>query len=382
MKTCKKCGETKALELFNKRAANLDGLSGQCKACDSVYSKLHYEIHKERRLELCKIYHANNKEKRSKQQKAWAIANKDKCNAQARDRWKDKKDNLHDDYVKRLIMSCEDIKYKDITLEMVEQKRLQVIIKRTLANEPIPESLTKCCTSCKQIKPINAFKKDANVKGGRINQCRRCINDRQNARKWAINPPKVREVLPDGHKRCTKCSEVKSLDKFHYSIRGYLSRTSYCSACLGVQAKEWKQAHPEKVKEYKRRDAINNAERIKEYRQVYHSNPTRKEIDKQYRHRYYQLNKETIKIRAKEWVLNNPEKIRERRRRYEQLNKEWLLEVDKKHRDALSDPYVKSLLFKGKTSKIEIPQELIEVKRLQVLIKRRSKNEIDNNTTK
>lgn len=381
MKTCKKCGETKALTEFTKAPTNLDGVKGQCKSCDSAYSKLHYEINRERRLVQSRANYEANKETKKVQQKEWAAKNRKVVNTHQRKRWKDNKDNLKDDYVKRLIMSCSDIKYKDITPEMVEEKRLQVIIKRTLSNKQIPDSLTKCCTICNQTKPINAFKKDAVIKGGRVNQCRNCLNARQNARRWAINPPKFREVLPDGHKRCTKCEEVKPVDKFHYSIRGYLSRTSYCSACMNVQAKEWKQNNPEKVREYKRKDAINNADRIKKYRVAYHSSPNRKELDKQYRQRYYQLNIEKIKLRSKEWVLNNPEKVREKRRKYEQLNKEWLLAADKRYRDALADGYVKALLFKGMTSKIDIPQSLIEAKRLQVLLKRRSKDENSNNIT-
>ena len=46
--------------------------------------------------------------------------------------------------------------------------------------------------------------------------------------------------------------------------------------------------------------------------------------------------------------------------------------------ERLSDAYVKQLM----RVKIDVPQELIEAKRLQILINRRIKNENHNNTTK
>lgn len=69
MKTCSKCGETKPLETFGKRAANHDGYDGRCKTCVSAYSAAHYQ---------------NNKSKRQKQQKAWYEANKDRFAVQSK----------------------------------------------------------------------------------------------------------------------------------------------------------------------------------------------------------------------------------------------------------------------------------------------------------
>jgi hypothetical protein len=347
----------------------------------SDYQKLYYEIHKEKILARGKATYERNKEKLKPVRQAWAKANRDKLNEQARARGQKARANLEDSYVKRMIRSQTGLKFKDITAEMIEKKRAEVIIKRALDGKELPEVMTKCCTICNEVKPILAFKKDANVKGGRVNQCRACLNAKQNARRWAVKPPKVREVFPEGYKRCNKCKEIKPLDKFGHRIRGYLSRNSECKVCMYERTRQWAKNNPEKVKLARKREQAKNAERYKKYYEQYYSDPQNKKHKEQYRKRYYQLTAEKAKQRAKEYVLNNPEKVKEKNREWRQLNKEWLNELNRKQIADLSDKYVKTLLFKGKVSKVDIPQELIEAKRLEVLIKRRLKDEDSNRTT-
>lgn len=43
VKTCKKCGEIKELELFAKGAKYADGRRGTCKSCHAAYMKKYYE---------------------------------------------------------------------------------------------------------------------------------------------------------------------------------------------------------------------------------------------------------------------------------------------------------------------------------------------------
>ncbi len=63
MKTCTKCGETKALTEFHKKKASRDGLRTQCKSCRNVIQKAY-----------CKA----NPEKVKAGQKAWRETNKEK----------------------------------------------------------------------------------------------------------------------------------------------------------------------------------------------------------------------------------------------------------------------------------------------------------------
>ena len=45
-KRCSKCKEVKAVSEFNKNKANKDGLRGECKSCQSIVNKQHYQQNK------------------------------------------------------------------------------------------------------------------------------------------------------------------------------------------------------------------------------------------------------------------------------------------------------------------------------------------------
>lgn len=51
MKTCKKCGETKALAEFHRAPQNKDGRSGGCKSCDNVLKRAWKTANLERHTE-------------------------------------------------------------------------------------------------------------------------------------------------------------------------------------------------------------------------------------------------------------------------------------------------------------------------------------------
>lgn len=46
MKTCNKCGETKAVAMFHKNKQSKDGRHGSCKKCIAAYHKQRYEAQK------------------------------------------------------------------------------------------------------------------------------------------------------------------------------------------------------------------------------------------------------------------------------------------------------------------------------------------------
>lgn len=52
MKQCNRCGESKALEEFQKRARNKDGYADMCKVCKRAYDNAHYKAHPDRRLSI------------------------------------------------------------------------------------------------------------------------------------------------------------------------------------------------------------------------------------------------------------------------------------------------------------------------------------------
>jgi len=166
-------------------------------------------------------------------------------------------------------------------------------------------------------------------------------------------------------KICKKCFTAKPLDEYHKSSRyksGYLAR---CKECVNLKSNKWRKnhvkLHPEKYKctetklEWQRKDRAANPEKYKAY--------TKK---------YYNLYADKLKETYKQWAALNKEALRKSNKQYRKLR------VGELH-----DGYIKFLLNnKNKTNLVDIPQALIEVKRLQILIKRRVKNENSNSITK
>lgn len=60
MKKCSFCKIEKSISDFNKRAANKDGLRGQCRQCDSDRDHKRYADNREMELQRSKIYYSKN----------------------------------------------------------------------------------------------------------------------------------------------------------------------------------------------------------------------------------------------------------------------------------------------------------------------------------
>ncbi len=149
----------------------------------------------------------------------------------------------------------------------------------------------------------------------------------------------------------------------------------------------------------------------KAYRKAYYQ--ANKEKQKAYALAYYQANKDKCTALNKAWRALNPERVKKIKATYQQNNQalsnqrhsKWRANLratnpekykamkkadyikykdsyDAANRKAcanrvrdLPDLYVKYIILWNSDSSIEIPQALIEAKRLQILIKRRLKDE-------
>lgn len=78
VKTCSKCGETKALAAFSKEKRSRDGLRRVCKVCARANNKAWYEKNKERERANSKAWYEKNKERARVNDKAWREQNRDK----------------------------------------------------------------------------------------------------------------------------------------------------------------------------------------------------------------------------------------------------------------------------------------------------------------
>lgn len=61
MKQCCICKENHSLECFAKNKAKKDGLQSQCKNCQKVYRKKHYEDNRQYYIDKAKVWSTNQK---------------------------------------------------------------------------------------------------------------------------------------------------------------------------------------------------------------------------------------------------------------------------------------------------------------------------------
>lgn len=143
-------------------------------------------------------------------------------------------------------------------------------------------------------------------------------------------------------RKCNRCGVKKDLTLFPKNKNCREGRASTCKAC----AYELARARAPYDPEYRRAYYLANKER---------ENANAK--------KHYAENKESYEIRRKKWQKDNREKVR----MYTSKNY-W------KSKEELSDAFVKHLLtsspIKGLTSKKIMPPELVEAKRLQILLRR------------
>ena len=71
MKTCNKCGETKALTEFSKHKRTRDGLETQCKNCRNIIQKAYCKANPEKEKARHKTYSKTNPEKIKAYKKAY-----------------------------------------------------------------------------------------------------------------------------------------------------------------------------------------------------------------------------------------------------------------------------------------------------------------------
>jgi len=134
-------------------------------------------------------------------------------------------------------------------------------------------------------------------------------------------------------KTCPKCNETKELTEF-YPYPKYKGGYYRCKTCTKELSTKWAKDNQGKVRETGN-FSIEGRRKKREYAKAY-------------------ALKNADKVRAKD-IFNSKQKVKR-----------------------LTDAYVKQIL----RVKVDIPQALIEAKRLQILINRRIKNEECNSITK
>ncbi len=176
-------------------------------------------------------------------------------------------------------------------------------------------------------------------------------------------------------RKCSKCGVEKELCPEHFSRRqtNSLGYRTICKPCDRQRTAEWKRANKERVSEHNKKykaklcaslstqEKEKLKEKLKEASRV--SRRENPEKHKAYRQKYSRKNKEKIVASYTRWRKENPDKLREYVRRSATVA-----------REKLSSCYIRAFLAAGTTLKAkDIPQELVDAKRLQLMITRKVK---------
>ncbi len=202
-------------------------------------------------------------------------------------------------------------------------------------------------------------------------------------------------------KVCNKCKSEKSLDEFFNANNSKDGKYSICKKCKTKSYKIYVESNRERVNELSRKyqkknkDAIAKRkkerylENIKNPEYLERVNKLRKEsyerrkinnnlLEKR-RNDYHNKMKNdpefVLKKRKanKKWADSNKEKVKSSRKRTYENNKEKNLSYGRNAFKNLTDGAVRKLFCKGGLLADDIPQELVDLKRVQLLIHREIK---------
>jgi hypothetical protein len=100
---------------------------------------------------------------------------------------------------------------------------------------------TKFCRDCGEYRPVAEFTRNSRQSDGLAFYCKTHARSRRNASKrLQFGPPKHRfaqGVVPNGHKWCPDCGQVKPLDEFPKSRATPSGTYSYCKPCHNIRGK-------------------------------------------------------------------------------------------------------------------------------------------------
>lgn len=112
-----------------------------------------------------------------------------------------------------------------------------------MSDSPGSEDGVRMCRDCGEIKPLTDFHVSPKRKDGRGSYCKPCFNERSKnsyaKRVLERDGRQVREAIPvpDGHRHCPVCDQVKPLSDFPRSKAGRNGYGGYCKRCHNARGK-------------------------------------------------------------------------------------------------------------------------------------------------
>ena len=222
----------------------------------------------------------------------------------------------------------------------------------------------KCC-ECGKTYPLTLeYFRSANRQGfvSYQHRCKECCKARDKERmriKYQNSPVNLRkaEEKKTGNRKCRICKRVKPLNKNFFTFKARKTHGCFLMACLVCERKA---------------------------AAIERNTPEAKKRMRELQNGHYQKNKVRLSEYAKKWAQENPDKVKERnkkeqeRRRTDPAYREKVRakyhQTDRSIRTG-TDNYYKQLLAQGYSfGARDVPQELVEVKKMHVKLLRAIKN--------
>ena len=128
-------------------------------------------------------------------------------------------------------------------------------------------------------------------------------------------------------KTCTKCGVVKPLDDFHRDKRSPDGRRSDCKECVREYTRRHYEENRDKMRERNHRYHEENRDKVRE-RKHRHYEENRDKV-REYKRRYYEENGDKERERKHRYREENRDKVRKCQRRYHEENRDILNQGNK-----------------------------------------------------
>ena len=171
-------------------------------------------------------------------------------------------------------------------------------------------------------------------------------------------------------RKCCGCGKTHPLTLEFFSSakrHGVVGYAYKCKACVREAYQENKLSENIRRKRWYEK----NREKIRLRRKWENLTPEKLAAVKAQSHASYWKNAEKARAATSKWREKNPEKVKQMRAKYQGTEKD--LAQRKHRRKTLTDSYVREQIVRRSSRKIDIPQELVDAKRFQLLITRKIK---------